>query len=129
MSGGGLEREARALYAAFFPGQPAPESIVEQYARACRTLWPSGGYDLEPLLDRGVDIEAVEYALRGRAPLLSAKVQALFYLVEADGGRFELFVDEKGSRPEAWLRMAGAVLRSAFKLAKGRWQAWRHGLA
>ena len=79
---------------------------------------------------RKLDAEAVEFALRrrGQGRELARKMQILCYLVEVRPEYFDEFVNTESSRRRAWAALAGATLRSAWKLLKGEYLIRRHGL-
>lgn len=118
-----LRVEANQLHRALF-GHDAPEEVQRQYASALadRPLadWPH--LDLERLIARGADLEALELALRRRRRrnALTQRFQALCYLAEVRSENFERFVNERRRRPAGWLILGLHVLRSVYKLAKGR---------
>lgn len=113
-----------------------PEALlVQRYQAACRRRLPpaSAAEDLtvRKVVARRLDVEAVEYALRNRSPghALSKRLMILMYLVEARPTALGEFVNLRPGRWRGVLVIVVVLLRSAFKLAKGRWLLWRHGLA
>jgi hypothetical protein len=79
---------------------------------------------------RRLDAEAVEFALRrrGQAGDLARRMQILCYLVEVQPAYFGEFINAEKSRGRAWAALAGATLRSVWKLVKGEYLVHRHGL-
>jgi len=85
-----------------------------------------------------LDAEAVEFALRRRGTRggvpgepgrdLARRMQILCYLVEVQPAYMGEFVDRESSPGRAWAALAGATLRSAWKLLKGEYLVRRHGL-
>jgi hypothetical protein len=55
-------------------------------------------------------------------------MQILCYLVEVQPAYLGEFINVKSSRGGAWAALAGATLRSAWKLVKGEYLVRRHGL-
>ena len=115
--------EANHIHRALF-GQDAPEEVHRQYASALEALplteWPR--IDLERLIERGADLEALELALRRsrRRNALTQRFQVLCYLAEVRPDNFGRFVNERRRRPAGWLILGLHLLRSLYKLAKGR---------
>jgi hypothetical protein len=115
--------EANHIHRALF-GQDAPEDVHQQYASALETLpltdWPR--IDLERLIERGADLEALELALRRsrRHNALTQRFQVLCYLAEVRPDNFGRFVNERRRWSAGWIILGLHLLRSLYKLAKGR---------
>jgi len=115
--------EANHIHRALF-GHDAPEEVQRQYASALEALppadWPR--IDLERLIERGADLEALELALRRsrRRNALTQRFQVLCYLAEVRPDNFGRFVNERRRWPAGWLILGLHLLRSLYKLAKGR---------
>src|SRR5262245_31440698 len=126
-----LTAEARYLHAALF-AQPADPSVVERYVDAHRLLFAAEPPSrlVATILDRRLDAEAIEYALRRRraGAELTRKLQILSYLAEVRGAYEREFLNRRARRPAAMLALAAAALRSAWKLVKGELLVRRHGL-
>lgn len=123
--------EARYLHACLF-SVPLDPVVVTRYEAAHRELFPS--YSPSTVVSRVVlrrlDAEAVEFALRrrGSGRELTSKMQILCYLVEVRSAYLSEFVNTESSRLRAIVELAGATLRSAWKLLKGEYLIRRHGL-
>jgi len=126
-----LDEEALYLHRSLFGGTPDPVTI-ERYAAAHRKLFPSdtGSPLLARMVSRGLDVEAVEFALRrrGAGSELTRRIQILSYLVEARARYQHYFVSIEPDRGTAVLELAAAVIRSSWKFAKGEYLVRRHGL-
>jgi len=126
-----LAEEALYLHHSLFGGTPEPV-IIERYAAAHRKLFPAdaGSALLARIVSRGLDVEAVEFALRrrGAGSELTRRIQVLSYLVEARARYQHYFVSTEPGRGGAVVELAAAVIRSAWKLAKGEYLVRRHGL-
>jgi hypothetical protein len=83
---------------------------------------------IQRVLREGLDLEAVEYALRRRDPSITRKVQILLYVVETLPQYQDDLLNDRDRRLEGWTRLAVATFRSLWKLIKGRTVARRHGL-
>ncbi len=124
-----LGAEAQYFHGAFF-SRPLDAEVVDRYIRA--TLHCGLGQDAvcEKILHHALDVEAIEFALRvrGRGSELTRKIQILFYLVEVRRDYYGEFVNETPMFGRAAWRLAASVARTGWKLAKGCWLVWRHGL-
>src|SRR5215472_10398137 len=100
-----LAEEAGYFHAAFFPGVPPPE-VVERYIAANRHCFPEideqHGRTIRTVVARRLDVEAVEFALRGTNTTLSRKVQILFFLLEVRAGYYGCFVNCHSGAARAW---------------------------
>jgi hypothetical protein len=98
--------------------------VHRQYASALEALpladWPR--INLERLIERGTDLEALELALRRsrRRNALTQRFQVLCYLAEVRPDNFGRFVNERRRWSAGWLILGLHLLRSLYKLAKGR---------
>lgn len=122
-----LRTEARRLHRALF-GHDAPEDVQGQYASALQTA-PLAEYprcDLGRLIERGIDLEALELALRRRTPAnaLTQRFHALCYLVEVRPEYYARFVNEPSRFASGVLTLALQAARSVYKLLKGRCLLW-----
>ena len=126
-----LDAEARYLHAALFP-HPADAVTVERYRQAHRLLFAAASASpvVSRIVERRLDAEAVEYALRRRrrGRELTRKLQILSYLAEPRAAYQDEFVNRKNRRGAAIVTLAGAALRSAWKRVKGELLVRRHGL-
>jgi len=118
-----LRVEANHIHRALF-GHDAPDEVHRQYASALEALpladWPR--INLERLIERGTDLEALELALRRsrRRNALTQRFQVLCYLAEVRSDNFGRFVNERRRWSAGWLILGLHLLRSLYKLAKGR---------
>jgi len=118
-----LRVEANHIHRALF-GHDAPEEVQRQYASALEAPpladWPR--VNLDRLIERGADLEALELALRRsrRRNALTQRFQVLCYLAEVRPDNFGRFVNERRRWSAGWLILGLHLLRSLYKLAKGR---------
>lgn len=127
-----LQAEGVYLHRAVFGFEPAAE-IVERYAAAniqCLGKLAHEQYRVDRIIERKLDVEAVECAMRHRDPgnLLTCKLQVLLYLVEVRRGYYRLFFNEKSTPIAGKVRICLAVIRSAYKIVKGHVLIRRHKL-
>jgi hypothetical protein len=124
-----LAEEAHHLHACLFRGS-LHAVVVARYEAAHRELGIAASPAVQKVVARRLDAEAVEYALRRRAPgaALTRKMQVLCYLVEVHPGYLSEFVNQKSSRVGAWAALLRATLRSGWKRLKGEYLVRRHGL-
>ena len=126
-----LENEARYFHASFFR-HPLPGPVVDRYVAANQLCFPTldsaGSRIVSTVLDRRLDAEAVELALRLRkgSRVLTRKIQILFYLVEVRSEYYADFINQVPGLWRAIVRLLGSVLRTAWKAAKGLYLVWRY---
>jgi hypothetical protein len=125
--------EVRYLHRHFFRSDPPPE-VIERYIAANRlclpTLDESSLRILSTVVSQQLDPEAVEIVLRHRHlnPVLTRKIQILFYLVEVRSSYYTYFVSNQAGFTRASLQLLTSVIQTAWKLAKGTYLIRRYGL-
>ena len=119
-----LSREADFFHEKLF-GSPMPEELRTQYVLANRVLL-EGAANLrnvktELIVERTMDVEAIEFALRRRVPQnsLTTKLLIICYLAESRSSYFDIFVNETHRPLRALVEMSLYTLRSFYKLLKG----------
>jgi hypothetical protein len=119
-----LSREADFFHEKLF-GAPIPEELRQQYVLANRVLL-EGTENVrmvrtELIVERTMDVEAIEFALRRRVPRnsLTTKLMIICYLAESRSDYFDIFVNETHRPLRAILEMSLYTLRSCYKLLKG----------
>lgn len=126
-----LRQEAAHLHQCFFR-RPMPAIIGERYSAAHRHVFGADTATpryIREVIRRGLDAEAVEYALRRRARRdLTIRIQILFYLLEVRSDYFEHFVAVRPGRLRALFAVLAAAIRSGWKLVKGEFLIRRYGL-
>jgi hypothetical protein len=124
-----LRAEADYLHRILF-GAGAPDEVKRQYAAALAANPISRGGDIASLIGAGVDLEAVEYALRKKNPAnpLTDRFRVLCYLVEARPEYLARFVAERRRFVPGVLALAFHSVRSILKAIQGRFLVRRHGL-
>jgi hypothetical protein len=125
-----LAEEAEYIHQALFDA-PAPRSIIESYvaAHAHYCVSDQQSAAMKTILQRRLDVEAIEFASRRTRTAVTKKVQIVLFLIEArsDYQRF-LFKDRSTSPLRSFFALAGVTLRSAYKFIKGKLLIQRHGL-
>ena len=121
--------EADLIHRALFPGRAIPPDVIERYD-AARVRFFSADPDaplVALLLERQLDAEAVEFALRLRgANGLTRRFQVMLSLCEVRSAYDDAFVQRSRSRAvwgAPWL-----LLRASWKLARGWYLLRRHRL-
>jgi hypothetical protein len=125
-----LGREADHIHRALF-GRAAPADLQRQYVSAMRDAPVVSAFPpLDRLMEADVDLEALELALRRRQPrnALTQRFQVVCYLAEVQPANYGRFVTERRRFLEGALTLGMHVVRSMFKLVKGRWLLHVHGL-
>lgn len=122
-----LRSEAEYVHQTLF-GRSVPDIVAERYIEAHSRLGLPYKSVMQRIIERRLDLEAVEYALRNRRSPLTKKIQIMLYLAEAMSAYHHDFVNARDQRLRAWLLLAAATLRSLYKLAKGRILVHRHEL-
>ncbi len=128
-----LAREAACIHEQFFGG-PAPPEVIARYVEAHSIYLAEaderGRRVMQTVLERGLDLEAVELALRARRydRSVTTKIQVLFYLVEVRSRYYGCFVNTAPGRVGAWWNLGKAVLKTAVKYLKGVWLVHKYGL-
>jgi len=114
--------EAPHIYRALFGGE-APESLRSLYTAALESAplasWPE--IDVCCLAAKGADLEAIELALRRRAPrnALSQRFQVMTYLAEVRAEHYGTFINEESRFVRGILALTTHTGRSFYKWLKG----------
>ena len=126
-----LADEARYLHRCLFRVS-ADELTIERYKAAHKKLFANEPPSLATsrVIERGLDAEAVEFALRRRrrGVDLTRKLAMLCYLAEVRKEHLGRFINQRNSRFGASTEIAGAMVCTLWKLAKGEYVIRRHGL-
>jgi hypothetical protein len=128
-----LRAEAEYLHRAIFR-RPLPQIVADRYARLHDVCFASADAaqrrTVREIVARQLDAEAVECALRMRAPrhLLTTKVHALLYLVEVRRDYYPIFFNERDAHIRGKVAVVGAVLRTVAKAVKGAYLVRRYRL-
>ena len=121
-------RECLQIFESIFR-TPPPLAVIEQYRSTCeKDLYNGCWINIPSILKRGLDIEAIEFASRGRGTLLSQKVQAICYIAELSPELLPHFISRKTNRCIAYISLGWAGARSAWKLVYGHYLIRRYKL-
>jgi hypothetical protein len=119
-----LCREVEAFHQTIF-GRPAPDDIREAFVEANEMLLKHAEklmtVDIDLIIRRSLDIEAIELALRRKNPenVLTKKLLILCYLSESRSAYFSNFVNEQHQPVRTLIKLSFDTCRSVYKLAKG----------
>jgi len=125
-----LERESRYIHRTFFKTDPPPE-VVERYVAANRVCFPDADPGtrrlIDAILERRLDLEAIELALRlrGKGGILTRKIQILFYLIEVRSDYYGYFVNQQAAFGKALRALLLSAVKSLFQFCKGSILVWR----
>ena len=73
------------------------------------------------LLQKNIDLEAVEYALRkSDKPYLTWKIHMLLFFAETTKGYYDNFYNQKNDTIKAFISLSFYFFRSIVKLIKGK---------
>jgi len=126
-----LSREAEFFHEKIF-GRAMPAEIGAAYVSANRMLLKDAPnlapVRMELILERAMDVEAIEFALRRRVPqnVLTKKLLILCYLAESRNDYFATFVNEQHQPFRAFFKLSLYTFRSLYKLLKGRCLVWMY---
>jgi hypothetical protein len=126
-----LSREAEFFHKRIF-GRPLPDEIRADYISAngmlLKDLTNLSHVRIALILQRSMDVEAIEFALRRRIPqnILTKKLLILCYLAESRNDYFATFVNERHQPFRAFFALSLYTFRSLYKLLKGRCLIWMY---
>ncbi len=124
-----LRAEAIRVHRAIFGADP-PDDVQRQYAQVLQEaqLAEFPRCDLTRLVAGDVDLEALELALRRKAPInsLTQRFHVICYLVEVRPEYFDRFVNEPARFATGVFILGLHTVRSLYKLIKGRCLMWIH---
>lgn len=119
-----LEHEAVYFHGCFFNEQ-LDQDVINKYADASRICLPvvdsQSARTIEIILVNGLDVEAIEYALRlkNRDNVLTKKLQILFFLIEVRSRYTGYFFNWKKARLNAMASIFYSIILTAYKYVKG----------
>jgi hypothetical protein len=122
----GLRRQADFIHEKIFR-RPISEDIRAAFVSANEKLLKDArglaAVNIDLILQRSMDVEAIEFALRRRNPqnILTKKVLILCYLTESRSAYYADFVNEQHRPIGAFISLSLETCRSVYKLLKGLW--------
>lgn len=129
-----LVDEANFFNHQVFSGKLTPE-IISQYVKAHEFVLKSPAVtikkiDLSLIIDKSLDLEAIEYALRlkFRDNLITKKIHILSYLLEANRDYNSLYFNEKAGFLKGFIILGYHVVRSCYLFIKGSYLINRYNL-
>ena len=118
-----MRGEAQMIHRALFPRRPLTDAVVARYEAARARFFADDRYArlVAFLIERELDPEAVEYALRLRhGPNgLTRRFQVLLTLCEVRSAYDGAFVQRRPAAAAAWGGAPLLGLRAMWKLARG----------
>jgi hypothetical protein len=119
LSSSEISGEARFLFKTIFGSEP-PAVVLERYNAAQRPSLINGTWiNVDKIVKRRLDAEAVELASRRRKTILSQKMHIMCYVAEASPSLLPNFISTRSSRIQAFAKLGIEGVRSAWKLAYG----------
>jgi hypothetical protein len=124
-----LRQECRFLCKSVLKLTPSPTALdryveAHEIVFAQMTKLPSSRFDslVSEAVRRRQDIEALEYALRSKQEItiLTKKLHLLLYIIETHPVHQTLFVNTRDSVLKGYVVLAYQIIRSSYKLFKGR---------
>lgn len=121
-------REAHYLFNAMFRSEAPPE-VVTRYLEAQKALTLNGTWiDIDTILQKKLDVEAIEFASRRRKTILSQKMHMMCFVAEQSPSLLPHFINKRTIRLHAFVELGVAGIRSAWKLLYGVYLVRRHHL-
>ena len=125
-----LAEEARYLYHSLF-SEPLDEVVIRRYQAAHEQLFSNEERALiDRVVDLGLDVEAVEMALRrrGLGKELTRKIQILCYLLEVRAAYQNYFVATRTEPVRAAFAVLHGAIRTVWLLLMGEFLIRKYGL-
>ncbi len=122
-----LQKEGRILFKILFMIEPS-DQLMERYVEAHKfnDNEQSSNRSIEYMINRQLDIEAVELVLRSKKTILTKKLLMLIGLAETDPAFFGLMVNQKNCFLFSWVSLFYFFIRSCYKKFKGRIILWKY---
>jgi hypothetical protein len=122
-----LRKEARYLYRALFGGDPSPQ--IENGYVAAHRFYCTDNKDvpfMATVVERHLDVEALELVLRRSRPALTRKLRILVYLLEVTPSEYGRFINPTSRPWRGWASLIRGSVRTARKYAQGKAILRRH---
>lgn len=121
-------REANYLFSAMFRSEAPPE-VVNRYLEAQKAISLNGTWiDIKTILEKKLDVEAIEFASRRRKTILSQKMYIMCFVAEQSPCLLAHFINKRTCRLRAFVELGVAGVRSAWKLLYGVYLVRRYQL-
>lgn len=122
-----LAREAQFIHRKLFHGRPSAEAL-EHYRKAHEVLKIPRTELLEKIIDKNLDMEAIEFVLRKKNRILTQKILLMCYFAELDPVSVRYFIAEKNNWFGGGCALVFHVLRTIYKFFVGKYLVFRYGL-
>jgi hypothetical protein len=114
-----LPSEAQCIFTAMFRAE-APVEVITRYNSAQRGDLLNGAWiDIDTIIKKRLDIEAIEFASRSRRTMLSQKMHIMCYVAEQSPALLSEFINGRSCRVRAFVELGLAGISSAWKLIYG----------
>ena len=121
-------REARYLFTTIFRSE-APSEVITRYNAAQRNELLNGTWiNIDAIIERHLDAEAIEFASRRLKTILSQKMHIMCYVAESSSSLMSEFINSRSCRTRAFAELGIAGVRSAWKLVYGTYLIKRFNL-
>ncbi len=120
--------EGEYLFRALFRTTPPPDLLVRYDHYQHPTLLNGTWIDIEKIINKRLNVEAIEFAVRRRNTILTQKMMILCYISELFPSCAPCFINTKSSRLRAFAVLATSGLRAAWSLTYGTYLTRRHSL-
>jgi hypothetical protein len=124
--------EAEVFHRALFPGTAMPADLEARYLQARDRFFANdeAAALVAHVVENGLDVEALEYALRVRRGTngLTRRFQVMLSLCEVRSAYDGRFVQHRAARAAAWAGAPVLGLRAGWKLMRGWYLLRARGL-
>jgi hypothetical protein len=121
-----LKKEAVFLFGSLFSCK-SPDTLTQRYIDYHqRNKHQEKQIDIEYIINKSLDVEAMELALRSKNSILTKKLLIIIRLAEVEPILFTLMVNQKNCFLIAFSSLFYFLIRSIYKKIKGQIILWRH---
>lgn len=121
-----LKKEAVFLFGSLFSCK-SPDTLTQRYIDYHqRNKHQEKQIDIEYIINKSLDVEALELALRSKNSILTEKLLIIIRLAEVEPLLFTSMVNQKDCFLFAFLSLFYFLIRSIYKKIKGQTILWRH---
>lgn len=124
----GTSAECRFIFEQIFRAPP-PHEVLRRYQETVDQKLYNGRFiDMRQIVEKRLDVEAIEFAARRTSTILSQKVQTICYLAELSPDLLPHFISHRTQRLRGLLELCWFGARSAWKLMYGTYLIRRYKL-
>ena len=121
-----LKKEAVFLFGSLFSCK-SPDTLTQRYIDYHqRNKHQEKQIDIEYIINKSLDVEAMELALRSKNSILTKKLLIIIRLAEVEPILFTSMVNQKNCFLIAFSSLFYFLIRSIYKKIKGKIILWRH---